>query len=129
MDTVGNFLTVIRNASSAHKETCVIQWSKLKEGIAKILKANGYIADYQVIEESDGKKRLVVAIKFVEGVPAITSIQRKSKPGCREYAGYEEIPPVLRGLGISILSTSKGVLSDREAKQQKVGGELLCQIY
>lgn len=129
MDTVGNFLTVIRNASSAHKETCVVQWSKLKEGIAKILKINGYIADYQVIEEKDGKKRLVVAIKFVEGIPAITSIQRKSKPGCREYAGYAEVPPVLRGLGISILSTSKGVLSDREARQQKVGGELLCQVY
>lgn len=129
MDTVGDFLTVIRNASSAHKGTCMVQWSKLKEGIAKVLKTNGYIADYRVIEEGSGKKQLVVTIKFVEGVPAITSIQRRSKPGCRQYAGYSKIPPVLRGLGISILSTPKGVLSNVEARQQKLGGELLCQVY
>ena len=131
MDTIGDFLTIIRNASVAGKDTCSAPWSKMRESIAKILKNNGFIRSYWNEEDSRGHKSLMIALKHVEGVDAtaITEINRKSKPGRRMYYSYSEIPRVLGGLGVSILSTSKGVISDRDARSQKVGGELICQVW
>lgn len=125
-DTIGDFLTVLRNASSANKETCAVQYSKIRESIARILKEEGYIEDFARI--NDGKQ-LEVRLKYVNNNAAITGIQRYSKPGRRLYYGYREIPRVLGGLGTSILTTSRGLLNDREARRQKVGGEILCNIW
>ena len=129
MDRIGDFLTIIRNASKAQNELCSAQWSKLCEGISKILKDSGYIHDYQVISDDNGFKRLQVTLKCVQEVPAITNIKRESTPGCRRYCGYNEIPRVLSGLGIAVLTTSQGVKSDRSAKAEKLGGELICTVW
>ena len=126
-DSIGDFLTIVRNASKAGKETCVAQWSKIREGIASILKDEGYIASYEV--KGDVKKEIVITLKFVDGIPAITGISRESKPGCRQYFEYRGIPRVLNGMGISILTTSKGVLKDTDCRAQKVGGEMLCKVW
>ncbi len=125
-DTIGDFLTVLRNASRANKETCAVQYSKIREGIARILKEEGYIEDFARVDEG---KQLEVRLKYVNNSAAITGIQRHSKPGRRLYYGYREIPRVLGGLGTSILTTSRGVLNDRDARRQKVGGEILCNVW
>ena len=125
-DTIGDFLTNIRNASRAGKESCSVSYSKLRVGIAGILKEEGYIKDFAVSED---KRSLTVELKYVDDVPAITGIQRHSKPGRRLYCGYQDIPRVLGGLGISILTTSRGILKDRDARRQKVGGELVCKVW
>jgi len=129
MDTVGDFLTIIRNANKAHKKSCTAQWSKIREGIAKILKDEGYVSEYEVRENNKGFKELELKLKYVQGAPAITAIKRESTPGRRVYYPYREIPRVLQGLGISILTTSKGILKDKEARQNKLGGELLCTVW
>ncbi|MDR2735653.1 MAG: 30S ribosomal protein S8 [Puniceicoccales bacterium] len=129
MDTVGDFLTAIRNASAAGKESCVFPFSKMRESIAAILKANGYIADCFKINTEKGVLMLKVCIKYVKDKPAIVELMRCSKPGCRIYFGAKSIPPVINGLGMSILSTSKGVMSNREAFRLNVGGELLCKVW
>lgn len=126
-DSIGDFLTIVRNASKAGKETCSAQWSKIREGIASILKDEGYIASYEI--KGDVKKEMVITLKYVDGIPAITGISRESKPGCRQYFEYRGIPRVLNGMGISILTTSKGVLKDTDCRAQKVGGEILCKVW
>ena len=128
-DTIGDFLTIIRNSSRAGKETCSAQWSKVREGIACILKNEGFILDYKEVANAKGHKNLELSLKYIEGTPSIADIQRLSKPGCRVYAGSEEIPPVLGGLGISILSTSKGILTNQEARRKKLGGELIAKVW
>ncbi|MGF1484645.1 MAG: 30S ribosomal protein S8 [Opitutales bacterium] len=125
-DTIGDFLTVLRNASLANKDSCAVQYSKVREGIARILKQEGYIEDFARVDDG---KQLEVRLKYVNNAAAITGIQRFSKPGRRMYYGYREIPRVLGGLGTSILTTSRGVLNDREARRQKVGGEVLCSVW
>ncbi len=127
-DTIGDFLTIIRNGSSAKKELVSAPYSKARESLCQIFKDEGYIKDFHV--EAEGvKKSVIVELKYVEEVPAITGLERRSKPGRREYYGYREIPRVLGGLGIAILTTSKGVMRAREARKAKVGGELLCNIW
>jgi small subunit ribosomal protein S8 len=126
-DSIGDFLTIVRNASRAGKDTCKAQWSKIREGIAIILKDEGYIASYEI--KGDVKKEMVITLKYVDGIPAITGISRESKPGCRQYFEYRGIPRVLNGMGISILTTSKGVLKDTDCRAQKVGGEILCKVW
>jgi len=125
-DTIGDFLTTLRNASNARKETCQVQFSKIRLGIAEILKDEGYVKSVKVVD--DGKK-IEVALKYVEDTPAITGLQRHSTPGRRLYYGYKDIPRVLGGLGVAILTTSKGILHDREARRQKLGGEVLCKVW
>ncbi|MDR1458354.1 MAG: 30S ribosomal protein S8 [Puniceicoccales bacterium] len=120
MDTVGNFLTTIRNASFAGKEVCVLSFSKMRESIAFILKANGYIADYFKITTEGNFPLLKICIKYVNDKPAIIKLIRFSKPGCRIYFGAKSIPPVISGLGLSILTTSKGVMSSRDATRMNV---------
>ena len=129
MDSIGDFITIIRNASSAHKSKCSAQWSKLREAIAHVLKKEGYISGYKLVNTEKGFKALEVELKYIENEPVIRGIARESKPGCRLYRGYREIPRVLDGLGIAVLSTPKGVVSDRTARREKVGGEHLCNVW
>jgi len=127
-DTVGDFLTSIRNASQANKAVITVQWSRLREGVAKILVDAGYVASARKAER-EGLPVLELSLKYVAGVPAITSIERVSTPGCRVYAGYSSVPKVIGGMGVSILTTSRGVMTDAEARRQKVGGELLAKVW
>ena len=127
-DTVGDFLTSIRNASQANKAVITVQWSRLREGVAKILVDAGYVAAARKAER-EGLPVLDLSLKYVAGVPAITSIERVSTPGRRVYAGYSSVPKVIGGMGVSILTTSRGVMTDAEARRQKVGGELLAKVW
>ena len=128
-DTIGDFLTTIRNASSAHKETCTVQSSKMRAAIASILKDEGYISDVSEGENEKGFKTLTLSLKFVGDTPAITGIERHSTPGRRLYYGCKDIPRVLGGLGVAILTTSKGVMRARDAREAGVGGELVCKVW
>jgi len=128
-DFVADFLTVIRNAAQAHKEVVTLRSSKSCEQIAEILKTEGFIGNCKTF--SEGPKRFLrIHMKYLRGKkPAIQGIKKISKPGCRVYSGSEEIRKVRAGLGIAILSTSKGVMTDRQARQEKVGGEILCAVW
>lgn len=120
---------MIRNAGAAGKAMCSYPHSKLRTGLAHILKEEGFVNNFREISDKSSHKRLEIELKYVDGVHAIVGIERGSKPGCRRYCGYREIPRVLDGLGISILSTPKGVLNDIAARREKVGGELLCSVW
>ena len=128
-DPVSDFLTRLRNASKAGLAECVSPHSKLKESFALILKTEGYVSDVTTGSDAKGHKTVVVKLKYVDNAPAITNISRVSTPGRRLYYSYTEIPRVLNGLGISILSTSKGLLKDQDARRQKVGGEILANVW
>ena len=126
-DPVANFLTQLRNAARANKSEVVAPYSKLKNDIALIFKREGYVQEIEVLK--DGSKfSLKVTLKNSSRRGPITQIIRISKPGYRRYVGAQEIPKVLGGLGVSVLSTSRGVMSGHEAKKQNIGGELLCYI-
>ena len=129
MDTIGDYLTIIRNSSNAENESCTIPHSNIREEITKILKSEGYIRGFKIEVNDKEFKEIIIALKYVDGTPAIRGIQRVSKPGCRLYFQYREIPRVLGGLGISILTTSMGLRKDRDARREKVGGELLCRVW
>jgi len=128
-DPLADFLTRIRNAVRASFDTVDIPLSKLKVGVAKVLKEEGYIADYQIMEQ--GAQGVIrVALKYgPDKEKIITGIRRVSKPGLRQYRKSQVIPKVMSGLGIAILTTSEGVISDREARRRNVGGELLCEVW
>lgn len=128
-DPISDFLTRLRNASKARLDECVLPHSTLKESLANILKAEGYVSGVATGTDTSGHKTLIVKMKYVDGAPAITGITRVSTPGRRLYYGYTEIPRVLNGLGISILSTSKGLLKDQDCRRHKAGGELLCNVW
>jgi len=128
-DPIGDMLTRLRNASSARHEKVVIPASRLKLRIAEVLKAEGYIADF-VRHDDGGQGAITILLKYTsDREPAFSEIKRVSKPGLRRYVANTEIPRVLNGLGIAILSTSMGVMVDREARKQKVGGELICTVW
>ncbi|HZZ84625.1 MAG TPA: 30S ribosomal protein S8 [Anaeromyxobacteraceae bacterium] len=128
-DPIGDMLTRIRNASSARHEKCVMPASRLKQRIAEVLKEEGFIKDF-VVHKDDKQGAITVLLKYsADREPAISDIKRVSKPGLRRYVPTDSIPRVLNGMGIAILSTSKGVMVDREARKQKVGGELICTIW
>ena len=127
-DPVGDMLTRLRNASQAHHAEVVIPASKLKVEVLKVLKEEGYIGDYTVHERKP-QNEVSVALKYgPDKTPVISTIRRVSKPGLRRYVRVDQIPEILGGMGISILSTSRGVMSDTTARKQKVGGELLCTV-
>ena len=128
-DPISDFLTRLRNAGKARLDDCVIPHSTLKEAIAAILKTEGYVADHSNSVDAAGHKTLVVKMKYVDNAPALTNLSSVSTPGRRLYYGYSEIPRVLNGLGISILSTSKGLLKDQDCRRQKLGGELICNVW
>ena len=127
-DTVADFLTRIRNACRASHEDVQIPYSVLNERIGKVIVDNGYIEDLQVIGDG-AQKRIVVKLKYVDGKPVVNDVQRVSKPSKRVYVGYKDIKPVMNGLGVAILSTPTGVMSDLEAKKKRVGGEVICNIW
>jgi small subunit ribosomal protein S8 len=128
-DPVADFLTRVRNAIKARHQKVDAPASKLKTELARILKEEGFIANYKAVEE-DGKKLIRVYLKYgSDNVSPISNVTRISRPGCRVYVGSKEIPRVLGGLGISILTTPKGVMTGRQARKEGVGGEVLCEIY
>jgi small subunit ribosomal protein S8 len=124
-DPLADMLTRVRNAIQAGHDRTEFPASKLKAAVCKVLKDEGYIRSFKIIAKSQSDIRLKVLLKE----DAIVGIERFSKPGLRQYRGYKEIPRVLSGLGVSILSTSQGVISSREAKKRKVGGEVLCSVW
>lgn len=127
-DPIADFLTRLRNASSARQPEFTAPYSKMKSEIARILKEEGYIADYEL--DSTGKHpQLKVKTKFTKKAPAFVGIKRVSRPGLRRYVGSQDIPRVLGGMGIAVLSTSKGILTGHQARKQKLGGELLAYIW
>ncbi|GHC37302.1 30S ribosomal protein S8 [Aidingimonas halophila] len=126
-DTLADMLTRIRNAQMATKETVSMPSSKLKVELARVLKEEGYITEYAVSEGA--KPELTVTLKYFEGKPVIEHIQRASKPSMREYRGKDDIPRVAEGLGIAIVSTSNGVMTDRAARHAGIGGEVLCTVF
>lgn len=128
-DPIADMLTRIRNASSVFHETVDVPASGLKKEVARILKEEGYIRDYRV--EDDGKQGMIrIYLKYAPPKrQVITGIKRISKPGLRVYAKRDAIPKVLGGLGVAILSTSRGVMSDREARRSRVGGEVICYVW
>jgi small subunit ribosomal protein S8 len=128
-DPISDFLTRLRNASKARLEECSAPHSKVKESIAGILKSEGYLSDFSNGTDADGHKTIVAKLKYVDGAPAITGIRRMSTPGRRLYCRHSEIPLVLNGLGVAILSTSKGLLKDQDCRRGKLGGELICNIW
>jgi small subunit ribosomal protein S8 len=128
-DPISDFLTRLRNAGKARLDECILPHSTLKESIAAILKNEGYVAGYTAGVDTQGHKTLVVKMKYVDGTCAITGITRVSSPGRRLYYRYTEIPRVLNGLGIGILSTSKGLMKDADCRRNKAGGELICNVW
>lgn len=128
-DPISDFLTRLRNAGKARLDECVLPHSTLKESIATILKNEGYVANYTTGVDAQGHKTLVVKMKYVDGASAITGITRVSTPGRRLYFRYTEIPRVLNGLGIGILSTSKGLMKDADCRRNKAGGEMICNVW
>jgi len=129
-DTISDYLTRVRNAIKANHRVVEVPASNLKKEITKILFEKGYILNYK-FEETENKQGVIkIALKYhpVTKIPAIRSLDRISSPGLRKYSGVNEIPRVLNGLGIAIISTSKGVITDKEARKMNVGGEVLCYI-
>lgn len=126
-DPIADMLTRIRNAQMAEKQAVAMPSSKIKVAIAKVLKDEGYIDDFAVRENS-GKAELDIALKYYAGRPVIERIERVSKPGLRVYKGKDDLPRVMNGLGVAIVSTPKGVMTDRKARASNVGGEVLCVV-
>ncbi len=126
-DTIADMLTRIRNAQMADKAAVTMPSSKLKVSIAKVLKDEGYIDDFAV-RENGGLSELDIALKYYAGRPVIERIERVSKPGLRVYKGANDLPRVMNGLGIAIVSTPQGVMTDRKARAGNVGGEVLCVV-
>lgn len=127
-DPIADFLTQIRNAQQRKKEEVIVKSSKILESIAAILKSEGFILDFSIAED-EVQNELIVKLKYVNGESAIRELARVSKPGIRKYMGYKQIKPVKKGLGIGILSTPMGVISDKIARESKVGGEYICYVY
>lgn len=128
-DPISDFLTRLRNASKARLDECAMPHSNLKQNVAAILKGEGYIVDHTNGTDKQGHKTLVVKMKYVDGAPAITGLTRVSTPGRRLYSRYTEIPRVLNGLGIGIVSTSKGLMKDADCRRNRSGGELICNVW
>ncbi len=126
-DPISDMLTRIRNAQSVQKATVLIPASKVKTGIARVLKDEGYINDFRV-DEAAAKPTLEITLKYLEGQGVIDMLQRVSRPGLRQYRGKDELPRVFNGLGVAIVSTSSGIMTDAAARQAGQGGEVLCYV-
>ncbi|MCX6156363.1 MAG: 30S ribosomal protein S8 [Ignavibacteriota bacterium] len=128
-DPIADFLTRVRNAIGAGKKTVDIPASNIKKGIAEIMKKTHFISDYSLIETDGVKKFISLKLKYNDGVSVIEGLRRISKPGIRTYKDSENIPRVRNGLGIAVISTSKGLMTDKQARAQKIGGEVICEIW
>ena len=126
-DPIADMLTRIRNGQKARKTSVTMPWSNAKVAIATVLRDEGYVGDFNV-EQDGAKSELTVELRYHEGEPVIEKLKRVSKPGLRIYRGSGDLPKVLGGLGVAIVSTSSGVMSDRKAREQGVGGEVICYV-
>lgn len=127
-DPLADMLTRIRNAQMAGKATVEMPCSKLKVAVSKVLEDEGYVASHN-IAENDGKPVLQIELKYYQGKPVIMELDRISRPGLRAYAGKDDMPSVRAGMGVAIMSTSKGVMTDRAARAAGIGGEILCTVF
>ncbi|MDP2138995.1 MAG: 30S ribosomal protein S8 [Candidatus Didemnitutus sp.] len=128
-DPISDFLTRLRNASKAGLTVCVSPHSQMKESLATILKTEGFIRDFTTGADERGHKTLIVTMKYVDSTPVLVGLKRESTPGRRRYFGYSDLPRVLNGLGMAIVSTSKGLMKDQDARRNKLGGELVCTVW
>ena len=128
-DPLGDMLTRIRNGQKARKKTIVSPASKLRANVLEVLKQEGYIRDYSQEKVSEGMEQLKIELKYYENQPVIQAVDRVSKPGRRVYAKIKDLKPINNGLGVVVLSTPKGVLSDGKARELNVGGEVLCSVF
>lgn len=128
-DPLGDMLTRIRNGQMAKKSSIVAPASRLRTNVLEVLKREGFIRSFEEVENRPGVREIKIELKYFEGAPAIQEIARVSKPGRRVYAKIKDLPVVYNGLGISIISTPRGVMSDAEAREANVGGEVLCQVF
>ncbi len=128
-DPLGDMLTRIRNAQLRRKSTVVTPASKLRAWVLDVLADEGYIRGYEKTTDANGHPALTISLKYYEGTPVIRELKRVSTPGRRVYAGAQELPQVRQGLGVSIVSTPKGVMTDASARQANVGGEVLCTVF
>ena len=127
-DVIADFLTIIRNGIRSAKQVVDAPYSVAKHAIADLLKLEGFVKDVVVVED-DGKKKLRIYLKYVSGESVIHEIQRVSRPGLRSYTGINAVRPVIGGLGITILSTNQGILTNKQARDRNVGGEILCTVW
>jgi small subunit ribosomal protein S8 len=128
-DPLGDMLTRIRNAQMRARERVSTPGSKLRARVLDVLTSEGYIRGYSTTEYPDGRTEFEIELKYYDGTPVIREIERVSKPGRRVYAGVDHLPRVMNGLGVSILSTPRGVMADHDARDQNVGGEVLCRVF
>ena len=129
IDSIGDFLTIIRNGLTRYKRSVVAPFSKEKIGIARVLKEEGFIKDFQKIEDDPQRPELKIKLKYVNGESVIHILKRISRPGRRHYEGVESMTSVIGGLGISILTTNTGIISDKQAHKRKLGGEVICHVW
>jgi small subunit ribosomal protein S8 len=128
-DPLGDMLTRIRNAQMRSKSTVKTPASKLRGWVLEVLASEGYIRGYEAVENADGRPEFEISLKYFDGEPVIRELKRISKPGRRVYASVKQVPQVRNGLGVSIVSTSMGVMSDARARAENVGGEVLCTVF
>ena len=128
-DPIGDMISRIRNAQMRALYNVKIPGSKFREKILEVLKQEGYISNYKLLSESNNKNSLIVDLKYHNGLPVIKEIKRISKPGRRIYAKANSIPKIQNGLGLAIVSTSKGIMSDNDARIKKIGGEIICRVF
>lgn len=128
-DPLGDMLTRIRNGQHARKEIVNCPWARLREAVCKVLSEEGYIAGYEVVEYPGNKKDLVITLRYNEDGGVIRELHRVSKPGRRIYSGAKDMPRYYNGLGVHVISTPKGVMTDHTARAENVGGEVLCQVF
>jgi small subunit ribosomal protein S8 len=129
VDPLGDLLTRIRNAQMRNKSKVSTPGSKMRARVLDVLKSEGYIRGYAAVEHKDGRSEFEIELKYFDGAPVIREIERVSKPGRRVYASVKALPRINNGLGVAILSTPKGVMADHEARDQNVGGEILCTVF
>ena len=128
-DPIGDMLTRIRNGQQAHNATVVCPWSRLRESVCNVLVDEGYVRAYKIEDNGGAKQSLVIELKYSEGEGVIKEIGRVSKPGRRVYSGVKDLPRFYNGLGILIVSTPHGVMADHKARNENVGGEVLCKVF
>ena len=129
IDTMGDFLTAIRNSLMVSKRAVTVPFSKMKMGVAQVLKEEGFIKDYKKTDDDSVKNSLTIYLKYVDGESVIHEITRVSKPGRRHYENLKNMEPVIGGLGISVLTTNAGIITDKKAKKLSVGGEVVCHVW
>ena len=128
-DTIGDMLTTIRNGLSVQKEKVLTPFSKLKLNLLKILTEEGYIKSYKIINETKAIKKIEIILSYIDGNPSIKKISRVSKPGRKVYTKIKKLPSYYNGYGVTIVSTSKGIMTDKKARSSNLGGEILCQVF